>query len=740
MRKFSFLFVLLCAGLVSCVEDDVLDTQKGDPDLVITEPGNGNVEVGDAVIDGRIFSVINLDYPGLENVKMHYEAAQALTEETDVNAEYYKAVVELIRYYRNRTGIIHPDVQILSPTIGAGEQRTADQALENRLYVRNYAEEGTAGGEDAVYYDLTSAAGNESAIDWWFAPAGANQEYQYQLNRLQFALPLAKAYAVSKDEKYVEKYVFLYNDWLDTFDKPEFVDEPLKLLQDKKYQWYGLQSSERAIDFMQIFFYIIKSESLTPEAFSKFMVAFDTTIECVIKHPVEEVTSNIRLSQSQTIFNAGVLMPEFANAEKWINDGAGKMNEQIGLQFLEDGIQNEFDISYHMGAIGDFLSVYNVAKMNNRLDKLPSDYVNTLHNACTFMASIIYPDYTCERFNETRISSKSVLLRNFRNYLALFPEDEALKYMATEGRLGVEPAEPVVTFPNGGYYILQNGRKVSSTMLILKNNANADNKWHCQPDNGTIAIYRNGRSFLPDAGVSSYGGTSSQNQLRNAYAASIQHNTITKNKKDFDTAHRDGKFLKAETGQGYSLVVTENRSYDDLTHRRAVFMVNSEFFVVVDEAYGEAAAPVWINYSLCADTAKNGKGAAIVEIDDASDEHIYGAHTIYGDGNDMAFKTFSDITDGWSGENSTCYYCTNILTNYPDDKGIQRKRYQVKVDKPADKAARFITVIVPMNKEVPAMSAEFSDNKSGEEGTFHSEGTSVKVTLDGRVYNLSYTL
>lgn len=723
MKRFFGLILLSVFPLVSCVKEDETTKEKGNQDLVITNPdqGGAGMDGDDESIDAKFFSVINLNYPGLEKAKAEYEAENL-----------YGAAAKVLEYFRHRTNVIHPDVSLVAPVIAKGDQRIADQALENRLYVKNYRESASDDGD--VYYDLTDKDG----INWMFEPEGADQEYQYQLNRLQFALPLAKAFAVSKDEKYAEKYVFLYNDWLDTFPHPK---EGETISRTVNYQWYGLQPTERSLNFLQILFYILPSENLTPEVFSKFMVAYDTTVESVLAHPEGEITGNIRLSQSQAVAMAGMIMPEFTNADKWMQQGAELMSEQTDLQFLSDGIHNEFDISYHMGAISDFMSVYNTAKVNNCLDRYPSDYTAKLHSACNFFADIIYPDYTVDNFNDTRSANmtKNVIIRNLKNYSSMFPEDEELKWMATEGFYGTEPAKTSVLYNEGGYYVLRNGRKKESTMLILKNNSNADNKWHCQPDNGTIGLYKNGRSFLPDAGVSSYGGTSSTNALRRDYAASIMHNTVTRNKIDFDSNHRNGKFLKAETMPTYEYIVVENESYSDLTHRRAVFMVENSFYVIVDEAYGAADnVPVVINFSLCADTAKNGLAENAVEIDDLSTDYVYGAHTVFADGNNMAFRTFVDTKGGYDTYTGTCYYTNNILTG--DDKGIRRKRYQVILNKTADIAARYITVIMPVDKTVPEINAVFTDNAAGSEGVFHNDGTSVRVTVDGKVYNLSYKL
>ena len=62
---------------------------------------------------------------------------------------------------------------------------------------------------------------------------------------------------------------------------------------------------------------------------------------------------------------------------------------------------------------------------------------------------------------------------------------------------------------------------------------------------------------------------------------------------------------------------------------------------------------------------------------------------------------------------------------------------------PLDGAARFITVIYPFSNSFSdnTIDAIFTDNtEEGSAGTFHAEGAAVKVTVNGKEYELSYTL
>lgn len=710
MKNIFFICAFSLIAFTGCTDDDeILST--GDSTNIELLPNNKPNDV----LNARLFEVINLDYPGLEKVKSHYEAK-----------EYYYAAHELLKYYRNRSDINNPNINLINPTITASEQNIADQALDFRFYVRNFKESVDASGNE-IYYSFKK----DGKIDWDFVPAEiTDQEFKSQKHRHQWMLPQAKAYRVKQDEKYFQSWMDVYSDWLKTFPCPEE-----GIVNKDNVQWYGLQPAERVLSQIDILPYFIQSINFTPEWLSIFLTAFADEVECTRKNYFTD-GSNIYVTQVQAVTTAGMLMPEFKNSAEWLTEGSQKISEQVTAQFLADGVQVELDPSYHIGVVDGFYNIYKLAMLNNKLDLFPSNYIELLKKASRFVMDIIYPNYTIDNFNDTRSSSysKSVILKNLKKYMEMFPEDEEIRWMATEGNQGTKPAKLVQVYDAAGYYMLRSGWEKDATMMILKNNKNTDNKWHCQPDNGTFGLYHKGRNFCPDAGVYSYGGTSSSNADRAAFAATAMHNTMTRNKKDIAKNYMNGRLLLQESKNNMDILVTENQSYSDLTHRRAIFFIrDKKIFILVDEGYGTGSTPtVNLNFKLC--PSKND-----VIIDDESASYQYGAHTIFADNNNMLFKTFVETTEGYAAENNTAYVSEKL-----GEKTHQRRFYQVNITKPANGAARFITVIYPFEKEADLeklnINAKFTDNTEENAGTFHPNGASVEVNIGEEKYELSYTL
>lgn len=187
MKNIFFICAFSLIAFTGCTDDDeILST--GDSTNIELLPNNKPNDV----LNARLFEVINLDYPGLEKVKSHYEAK-----------EYYYAAHELLKYYRNRSDINNPNINLINPTITASEQNIADQALDFRFYVRNFKESVDASGNE-IYYSFKK----DGKIDWDFVPAEiTDQEFKSQKHRHQWMLPQAKAYRVKQDEKYFQSWM-----------------------------------------------------------------------------------------------------------------------------------------------------------------------------------------------------------------------------------------------------------------------------------------------------------------------------------------------------------------------------------------------------------------------------------------------------------------------------------------------------------------------------------------------------
>lgn len=699
-------FALSFAVMVSCIKEELEQGKTGNidrelPSLVSPETPEG--------FDTSIFDLLNLDYPGLGKVKSAFESGNNGL-----------AAAELLDYYRNRTNVVNPFIDLVAPSFTASEKNIADQALETRFYVRNFYESKDPVTGAEIYY---SFADKDSGINWEYVPDGVtSQEFRYQKHRHQWMEPQAKLYRATRDERYFENWQTVYQSWLDFYEFPgenPGFPEPGGAENDVVYQWKGLQVAERVLSQINILSYYMCSDNLTPAWLSTVLTMFAHQVELI--RNTYYPNSNIRVTQLQAVATAGILMPEFKNAETWASEACKLLKQELDNQFFDDGVLVELDPSYHIAAIADFINISTLADYNNCRNLIGDDFLTKLHNAMTFVADITYPDYSIDNWNDTRASSysPSVLLRNFNLYSQTFPDDQYFKWMASSGKQGAHPESLTAQYPEGGYFMMRNGWTTSSTMIVVKNNENPLRAWHCQADNGTFSFWHKGRNFLPDAGVYSYNTDAN----RRDYAATANHNTVTLGTSDYASGAQKVKLLKSATVDGNEILVISHLIKDDIQHRRAFIFVDREYLVVIDDVYGGAQNTVTVNMHL---TTTEDAATSISEGQ---------AVTNFADGNNLFVKTFAEYDNGIA----TTSVNSNV-SNKLDYVSGQRAGYRLSNVKDADKAARFVTVLYPYGKTVPEITAEFTDNAETGNGAYHSEGSAVKVTIDGTPHYISYSL
>lgn len=651
----------------------------------------------------KVFDLLNLDYPGLEAVK-------AAVQDED----WYLAQLSLKEYFASRGNVVNPFTNLLTTPLSATELRIADQALENRFYVKNFYED--YDGSQYTYYDFSDGKGG---INWELTvPGVSDQEFRYQRHRHQWMEPQARAYWKSRDEKYAKSILDVLKSWYAAYPVPEGkVYPPEGTENDVEYQWKGLQVSERVMNACKILDYCKGSEAFDALNLCFFLEKLAKSVEVIRLNYYS--SSNILISQAQAVGAAGILFPEFAAAQVWAREGYEKLGQQLQAQFLEDGVQYELDPSYHIAAIADFREAYELARQNGLSAELGADvFYSNLYKAAKFVQDITFPDYSIDNFNDTRASSysKSVLKKNFTNYARMFPQDREFSYMATEGMSGEAPKHLTAFYKSSGYYILRTGWDSKSSMLVLKNNYNPENKWHCQPDNGTFAIWHKGRNFLPDAGVFSYGGSSSTNAARAKYRATANHNTLTIGGATIGSANMKGRFVRSESTADYEMICTANSPKDGFEHKRTIFSFKGNAYLIVDEMSGSGEGTVNVNMHMVDNT-----DAPTVYEDMASD-FAAGLHSTFADGNNMVVRTYAETTAGYSASK-----VVSDISNTIDKVSGTRVGYALNVSKAAGATARFITIAAPTSKRdgSVATTAMFS-------------GNTARISVDGKVYTVNF--
>ncbi len=242
--------------------------------------------------------------------------------------------------------------------------------------------------------------------------------------------------------------------------------------------------------------------------------------------------------------------------------------------------------------------------------------------------------------------------------------------------------------------------------MVLK--CGPDGGAHCQPDNGTFELYAGGRNLMPDAGSYIYSGDPVN---RRWFRQTKVHQTITH--KDANSAYAP-KLLLWKPAKDLDIMVVENASYKNLTHRRSVFFVDKKVFIIVDDAYGDATGNVDLHFQLA-------PGKAIFD--------------------STNFAVHSNFADGW-----------NVLVQSNEQAGMKLEEeegqvsfvYTKKEPRPAfryrlnkqtnDTRVRFVTVVAPYNRKQPNIKVRILEQVKAH------EGIDMEVVAEGIKKRIKYEL
>ena len=637
------------------------------------------------------FELINLDYPGLEKVK----AACS-------RQKWEAAAQELLNYYRSRTGITHPDIDLKNLTISKEEQKWADDALEHTFFVHKGYQPSYNYGKD---------------INWEYWPVKDN-ELRWQLHRHKWFTPMGKAYRISGDEKYAKEWVHQYMDWVQKNPLVNMKQEEFELVSagevkedaDNVYfAWRQLEVSNRLQDQTCQFLLFCSASAFTPEFLTEFIVNYHRHGAHLLKNYSAE--GNHLLFEAQRMVYAGVFFPELKDAAIWRESGINILNREIKKQVYNDGGQYELDPHYHLAAINIFCKALRMADCNGFRNEFPSEYLDTVKNMIAFYANICFPDYTNPCFSDAKLGDYQAELANYRDWLALFPDCDWIRYYATEGREGA----PFPYLSHGaltsGFFTFRNGWKKDATVMVVK--AGPKGEWHCQPDNGTFELWFNGKNLFPDSGSYVYAGEGDVMEQRNWHRQTCVHNTVTLNNKNLDQTESVTKLWQPEGN--VQILVTENPSYKNLKHRRSVFFVDNSYFVIVDEMVGSQKGSINLHYQMP-------KG----EIANSREDMTF--VTQFEEGSNMKLQCFGP--EGMTMKKEPGWCSTAYRKRY------KRMNVSFNVKKDSEDAVRYITVICPIKNsaDAPKLSAKFKNK------TFNETGLEVEVKVNGKKQSLNYKL
>ena len=680
MKKRYLPLLIASLFLGSCSQDLPSIPEKNQKPTETPDPGPTTPEKPDYSKLKILLEQLNLEDANLFRVKAALNAQDSAQVQT-----------ELLRYFRVRTTLrtdvkhasVNPeDKEGYKGKAPANAVKQANDAL-NHLFLAHKSFDPIDYGTD---------------INW--AKPHSDKEVLFQVHRMYWWLPMGQTYWSTLDEKYAKEWVFQLQDWIRK--NPCEKSSPTF-----SYAWRPLEIASRIDDQTALLNYFVTSEYFTPEFTVEFLLNYYNQCNYLINHfPYDN--GNHLLFCGKGIYMAGSFYPEFKDAVKWREAGVKLLNDELSRQVTDDGVQFEYAPKYQAASITEFLGATDYARLNGRTADFPQAYTDKIRKMIDVIINIsmnVGGKFDYPMFGDTpHVGSLS---GSFNNWLKYYPTDEVMKFFANS-KNGNVPDYTTQGHPQGGFYTLRDGWKISNMMMSVT--AHPEQVWHSHPDIGTFELSVKGRLFMPDAGFYKYEGDAATNAERNLYRRSSVHKIMTLDNKDIDVKNVSSKLT---TTANYDVLQIENQSYANLKVYRTIFFhkKSPKCYIIVDEGAGSATGQIDVHFNMLEDA------------DISYDESKMQMYTGFTDNNNLLIQSFSPASTDFS---LIKVQGNDARISYEYGKFVQGKAVSFRTGKQDETTKQVVTVLYPF-ATVPLPTLNLT-TLSGSQETGNLE---VQLNLDG---------
>jgi hypothetical protein len=440
-----------------------------------------------------------------------------------------------------------------------------------------------------------------------FAEVG-DSKVTWELNRHQHLVTLAKAFRLTGRKEFVAELFCQWEHWHRENPYPIGIN------------WVSsLEVSFRSLSWLWVYFLLSGSSTMPAEFHSELRRKLAVSGRHIESYLSTYFSPNTHLlGEATALFFIGTLLPELRQSGRWQRRGWQILQLEAERQVREDGLHFEQSIYYHVYALDCFLHAFVLASLNGLA--IPAQWSRTLERMLEGLCALgrsgpaprLGDDDGGRLFDGQRnrwehlldpLATGAVIFNrgDFKS-AARGLREETLWLLGEAGaadfdRLQTVSAEPSSTALRSSGLYLMNTPELDRQLVIDAGPQGADTAGHGHADALSITANVRGVPLLIDPGTFEYVG--SDLMERNRFRGTKAHNTMLVD--GLDQSEPKGPFswsslpnVRAErwiNGETFDLFVGSHDGYtrlaDPVVHRRSVFSLKSDFWLVRDQALGQ---------------------------------------------------------------------------------------------------------------------------------------------------------
>lgn len=473
----------------------------------------------------KLLSRLNLDCEGMEDARKYLECGQK-KDAMKAIADHFRGRKKPFYFFDESDIAKYQDQEVI---------KEADEICSHHI----------------LGFDLA----NE--INWRFNASidtTKDPEWMWCLSRHIYWPPLARAYALTGDEKYAKEFVSQLKGFIKSWPVDEFYGK-LGVYGEKTDMsfpgnaWRTIEAGIRIYAvWLPLMVYFRKSPSWDEEGWALFLNSiFDHAEFLTIHYSNHSRCSNWHTMECTALFQMGVMFPEFKNADSWKRLGYRRVTHEVRYQFDHFGVHMERTPIYHLTAAGAFLQAYRIMKLNGIVT--PPYMLPILEKTAEYLMKLVKPDFTTpmigdadrnsllerkadvavyEGMNNTTDAADANEIRAFFRVLAEITGREDFLFFSSNGEKGAPPHQKCFSMPDPGFFVCRTGwgRKDSYFLVTGTNLERAEHNAHSHFDAAHLELQVDGEDVLLDTGRYIYRNSVTLKDWRNYFHTAAAHNTI----------------------------------------------------------------------------------------------------------------------------------------------------------------------------------------------------------------------
>jgi hypothetical protein len=441
---------------------------------------------------------------------------------------------------------------------------------------------------------------------------GSDARVVWELNRLAHFITLARAYAITGDEKFSAEFFRQLASWR--------AQNPVA----RGLNWNcAMEVALRAMNLLAVFAMFLRAPQMNEQTLLELLATFDQH-GAHIKRNLEFshiATSNHYLADVTGLLWLGVMLPELEAAREWREFGLWEMLNEMDKQVLADGADYEASTGYHRLKLEFFLYSFVLCHLNG-ID-IAERYWKKLRAMVDYVRAYLRPDGRAPLIGDTDSGQLLPIGRRTGDdhaYVlalgaAVFqethfktagsrPPEELLWILGEQGvrdYVSLPDAEPgrSQAFPDAGTYVL---RENDLYLLFNASSAGVNGRGsHGHNDALSLEVSACGTAFIVDPGTYVY--TADLN-ARHVFRSTAYHSTVEVDGVEQNTTGQQTPFvigdearprmLDWKTEPDRDIAIAEHRGYkrlpEPVTHRRTIeFHKPQRCWTIQDELTGAGA-------------------------------------------------------------------------------------------------------------------------------------------------------